>query len=185
MALSVQIAAGVPPLVAENDEMVRQSQAQNEALDGARAAVERLSSSLQDVNAELAQVIALAASADDSARQGVAAAHALGQAMHEVERRAARAGEVIEVIDSVAFQTNILSINASIEAAHAGDAGRGFAVVATEIRRLAERAAAAARDVRAILAETSAAVGRAQLLHVAPKRCSMASLACSGRPAAR
>ncbi len=104
-------------------------------------------------------MIALAASAADSARQGVAAAHALGQAMHEVERRASRAGEVIEVIDSVAFQTNILSINASIEAAHAGDAGRGFAVVATEIRRLAERAAAAARDVRAILAETSAAVG--------------------------
>ncbi|MBB4131121.1 methyl-accepting chemotaxis protein [Xanthomonas sp. 3075] len=159
VALSVQIAAEVPPLVAENDEMVRQSQAQTVALDGARTAVERLSSNLQDVNTELAQVIGLAASADDSARQGVAAAHALGQAMHEVERRAARAGEVIEVIDSVAFQTNILSINAGIEAAHAGDAGRGFAVVATEIRRLAERAAAAARDVRAILAETSAAVG--------------------------
>lgn len=131
VALSVQIAAEVPPLLAENDEMVRQSQAQTEALDGARTAVERLASSLHDVNADLAQVIALAASADDSARQGVAAAHALGQAMHEVERRAARAG----------------------------DAGRGFAVVATEIRRLAERAAAAARDVRAILAETSAAVG--------------------------
>ncbi|AAM42591.1 methyl-accepting chemotaxis protein [Xanthomonas campestris pv. campestris] len=159
VALSVQIAAEVPPLVAENDEMVRQSQAQTEALDGARIAVERLATNLHDVNAELAQVITLAGSADESARQGMAAARALGQAMQEVERRAARAGEVIEVIDSVAFQTNILSINASIEAAHAGDAGRGFAVVATEIRRLAERAAAAARDVRAILAETSAAIG--------------------------
>ncbi|SMQ96627.1 methyl-accepting chemotaxis protein [Xanthomonas fragariae] len=55
--------------------------------------------------------------------------------MHEVERRGARAGEVIEVIDAVAFQTNILSINASIEAAHtdhADHAVRGFAVVATE-----------------------------------------------------
>ena len=156
VALSVQIAAEVPPLVAENDEMVRQSQAQTEALDGARIAVERLATNLHDVNAELAQVITLAGSADESARQGMAAARALGQAMQEVERRAARAGEVI---DSVAFQTNILSINASIEAAHAGDAGRGFAVVATEIRRLAERAAAAARDVRAILAETSAAIG--------------------------
>ncbi len=79
VALSVQIAAEVPPLVAENDELVRrQSQAQTEALDGARAAAERLSSSLQDVNAELVQVIALTNSADESARQGVAAAHVLG-----------------------------------------------------------------------------------------------------------
>ncbi|SMQ96628.1 methyl-accepting chemotaxis protein [Xanthomonas fragariae] len=81
VALSVQIAAEVPPLVAENDELVRrqsQAQAQTEALDGARAAAERLSSSLQDVNAELVQVIALTNSADESARQGVAAAHVLG-----------------------------------------------------------------------------------------------------------
>src|SRR5690606_37840000 len=62
-------------------------------------------------------------------------------------------------IDMVAFQTNILSINASIEAAHAGPAGRGFAVVATEIRRLAERAAEAARDVRRIIGENGEALG--------------------------
>src|SRR5690606_13092564 len=61
--------------------------------------------------------------------------------------------------DMVAFQTNILSLNASVEAAHAGPAGRGFAVVATEIRRLAERAAGAARDVRRILGESGAALG--------------------------
>src|SRR5690606_24934390 len=75
------------------------------------------------------------------------------------QESSARANDVIEVIDLVAFQTNILSINASIEAAHAGPAGRGFAVVATEIRRLAERAAEAARDVRRIVGENGDALG--------------------------
>jgi methyl-accepting chemotaxis protein len=104
-------------------------------------------------------VTSVAASADDSAREGAAAARALAEAMTAVQHSSARANEVIEVIDLVAFQTNILSINASIEAAHAGPAGRGFAVVATEIRRLAERAAEAARDVRRIIGENGDALG--------------------------
>jgi methyl-accepting chemotaxis protein len=104
-------------------------------------------------------VTSVAASADASAREGAAAARTLAEAMAAVQESAARANDVIEVIDLVAFQTNILSINASIEAAHAGPAGRGFAVVATEIRRLAERAADAARHVRRIIGENGTALG--------------------------
>ena len=78
--------------------------------------------------------------------------------MVEVEARSARAHEIVEVIDTVAFQTNILSINASIEAAQAGELGRGFAVVAQEIRQLAARTATAAQDVRGIIGETTMAV---------------------------
>lgn len=159
VALSVQIASQVPHLVAENDELARQTQAQGEALEEVMEATRRLTERLQGVGEELRQVMDVAASADERARQGREAASGLNAAMLEVERRAARASEVIEVIDSVAFQTNILSINASIEAAHAGPAGKGFAVVAGEIRRLAERAASGARDVRVIIDETSAAVG--------------------------
>ncbi|WP_045736660.1 methyl-accepting chemotaxis protein [Xanthomonas sp. MUS 060] len=158
VALSLQIAADVPHVVAENDELARQSQTQLDALQTVVSTTRRLLQGLREMDQELRTVIAVAASADDSARQGVEAARTLAQAMQEVARRSARANEVIQVIDSVAFQTNILSINASIEAVHAGPAGRGFAVVATEIRQLAERAANAARDVRVIIGETGTAL---------------------------
>ncbi|PPU92146.1 methyl-accepting chemotaxis protein [Xanthomonas albilineans] len=158
VGLSLQIAADVPHVVAENDELARQSQTQLDALQTVVSTTRRLLQGLHEMDQELRAVIAVAASADDSARQGVEAARTLGQAMQEVARRSARANEVIQVIDSVAFQTNILSINASIEAVHAGPAGRGFAVVATEIRQLAERAANAARDVRIIIGETGTAL---------------------------
>jgi len=160
VALSVQVAAELPHLVGDNDELLHQSQAQVAALETVLESTRRLLQGLQGAGEELQAVISVAASADASAREGGEAAHQLGDAMREVERRSARAGEVIEVIDSVAFQTNILSINASIEAAHAGEAGRGFAVVATEIRRLAEKAASAARDVRAILEGTNQALAQ-------------------------
>lgn len=159
VALSLQVAGEVPQVVAENDELVRQSQAQVDALDTVVASTRQLLAGLDGLREDLRTVTSVAASADDSAREGAAAARALAEAMAAVQQSSARANDVIEVIDSVAFQTNILSINASIEAAHAGPAGRGFAVVATEIRRLAERAAEAARDVRRIIGENSEALG--------------------------
>nr|WP_233198673.1 MULTISPECIES: methyl-accepting chemotaxis protein [Luteimonas] len=159
VALSVQIADEVPRLVGDNDELVRQSQAQLDALVPVQDASRRLLQDLQAVSGELQAVRDVAGRADASARDGIEASRALAEAMAAVQQRSARANEVIEVIDTVAFQTNILSINASIEAAHAGDAGRGFAVVAAEIRRLADQAASAARDVRGIVGETITAAG--------------------------
>lgn len=105
VALSVQIAAEVPHLVGDNDELLRQSQAQVAALESVLESTRRLLQGLQGAGEELQAVISVAASADASARAGSEAAHQLGDAMREVERRAARAGEVIEVIDAVAFQT--------------------------------------------------------------------------------
>lgn len=159
VALSVGIAGEVPHLVEENEGLVRQSQAQLEALESVQAASRRLLADLQAVSGDLQAVREVADSADARAREGIEAAQTLAESMATVQARSARANSVIEVIDTVAFQTNILSINARIEAAHAGEAGRGFAVVASEIRRLADQAASAARDVRGIIGETVSALG--------------------------
>lgn len=158
VALSVQIAEETPHITAENESLASQSQAQANALADALSAIRRLLESLQGAHDELRAVGDLAGEADRRAREGGGAARQLADAMSEVEARSARAHEIVEVIDTVAFQTNILSINASIEAARAGELGRGFAVVAQEIRQLAARTAAAARDVRGIIGETSAAL---------------------------
>ena len=158
VALSAQIAEEVPLITAENGQLATQSHAQLSALTAIFTTTQQLLEGLQGARNELGEVIDLSREANRSAQEGGVAARELAAAMMEVESRSTRAHEIVEVIDTVAFQTNILSINASIEAAHAGESGQGFAVIAQEIRQLAVRTAAAARDVRVIIGETSTAV---------------------------
>ena len=80
--------------------------------------------------------------------------------MGEIESSAKQIGNIIGVIDEIAFQTNLLALNAGVEAARAGDAGRGFAVVASEVRALAQRSAEAAKEIKTLIATSSAHVGR-------------------------
>ena len=79
-------------------------------------------------------------------------------AMSEIEKSAKEITLIIGVIDEIAFQTNLLALNAGVEAARAGDAGRGFAVVASEVRALAQRSADAAKQIKALISESSAQV---------------------------
>jgi methyl-accepting chemotaxis protein len=76
------------------------------------------------------------------------------QAMREIEDSSRRIGDIVSVIDGIAFQTNILALNAAIEAARAGPQGRGFAVVAAEVRSLAQRSAAAAREIKVLVGDS-------------------------------
>jgi methyl-accepting chemotaxis protein len=84
--------------------------------------------------------------------------HDVVERMAEIHGSATRIGEIVGVIDGIAFQTNILALNAAVEAARAGDHGRGFAVVASEVRALAQRSSTAAREIKALIADSTAKV---------------------------
>jgi methyl-accepting chemotaxis protein len=92
-----------------------------------------------------------------AAQSGVTMTEA-NQAMERITSSSAKISNIIGMIDDIAFQTNLLALNASVEAARAGDAGKGFAVVAVEVRRLAQSAASASSDVKALIEQSASEV---------------------------
>lgn len=109
-------------------------------------------------SAELANGIATDASAD--AREGDALVTQVVATMLDIHASSKKVGEIVSVIDGIAFQTNILALNAAVEAARAGEEGKGFAVVAAEVRALALRCAAAAREVGELIGQSTGQVTR-------------------------
>jgi methyl-accepting chemotaxis protein len=125
----------------------------------AASSLQQTAAAMEHVLHKLAQSSESAARAETMAQAAALAAvqgsEVVGQVigtMHEIDRSSRRVAEITGVIDAIAFQTNILSLNAAVEAARAGDAGRGFAVVASEVRQLANRSADAAREIKELVA---------------------------------
>ncbi|MFZ3018769.1 MAG: methyl-accepting chemotaxis protein [Gallionella sp.] len=141
---SKEIAAG-------NSDLSQRTEEQASSLEETASSMEELTSTVKQ-NAENAkQADQLAIGASDVAGKGGAVVHEVVDTMDSINESSRKIVDIISVIDGIAFQTNILALNAAVEAARAGEQGRGFAVVAGEVRNLAQRSAAAAKEIKTLI----------------------------------
>ncbi len=121
------------------------------SLEETAAALEQVTGNIRSNTDNIAKMAQLSNNVTKSANDGEELANKTTGAMEEINKQVSSIHEAITVIDQIAFQTNILSLNAAVEAATAGEAGKGFAVVAAEVRNLATRSAEAAKEIKGIV----------------------------------
>ncbi|MFX4232985.1 methyl-accepting chemotaxis protein [Aliarcobacter butzleri] len=138
-------------LLANVDKLNLSSNEAAASLEETAAALEEVTSNVRNNTQNIVQMAKLSTEVTASASQGEKLANETTVAMDEINNQVNLINEAIGVIDNIAFQTNILSLNAAVEAATAGEAGKGFAVVAGEVRNLASRSAEAAREIKTIV----------------------------------
>mgnify|MGYP000586021662 CR=1 FL=1 len=137
------------------NDLSASSNQQAASLEETAAALEEITANIQGNTEASSQMAILAQSVTSAANNGQELANKTANAMDEINTQVSSINVAIEVIDQIAFQTNILSLNAAVEAATAGEAGKGFAVVAQEVRNLASRSAEAAKEIKNIVEAAS------------------------------
>jgi methyl-accepting chemotaxis protein len=153
-----EVASAAKQLSSASEDISDGAQKQASSLEETAASLEEITSTVKQ-NADNARHAAqLASGSRDVAEKGGRVVESAIHAMGEITSASKRIADIITTIDEIAFQTNLLALNAAVEAARAGEQGRGFAVVATEVRSLAQRSSAAAKEIRGLIGDSVAKV---------------------------
>ncbi len=137
-----------------NDDLSQRTQEQASSLEETASSMEEMTSTVKQNAENASHANQLARGAREHAERGGDVATRAIDAMVDIDASSRKIADIVSLIDEIAFQTNLLSLNAAVEAARAGEQGRGFAVVASEVRNLAQRCAAAAKEIKGLIGES-------------------------------
>ncbi len=148
------IATASKEIASGNTDLSQRTEEQASSLEETAASMEELTATVKQNAENSRQANQLAGSASSIAEKGGVVVQQVVGTMSSINESSRKIVDIISVIDGIAFQTNILALNAAVEAARAGEQGRGFAVVASEVRNLAQRSAAAAKEIKTLIGDS-------------------------------
>nr|WP_313795169.1 methyl-accepting chemotaxis protein [Staphylococcus warneri] len=153
-----EITFGSHEIYVGNTDLSSRTEEQAASLQQTAASMEQLASTVRQNSDNAQQADQVAKNASEVALRGGQAVSTVVQTMEDLSASSGQIAQIVNVIDGIAFQTNILALNAAVEAARAGEQGKGFAVVAGEVRSLAQRSAQAAREIKGLIEQSLAKV---------------------------
>ncbi|WP_312948739.1 methyl-accepting chemotaxis protein [Agrobacterium sp.] len=143
-----------------SDQLSKRTEQQAASLEETAAALEEVTTNVKQTSERAGEAREMVRHASQRAVASSTVVSSAVEAMQKIEMASGQISNIIGVIDEIAFQTNLLALNAGVEAARAGEAGKGFAVVAQEVRELAQRSANAAKEIKALIGNSEAAVNQ-------------------------